>query len=190
MIPDLQLATAARAMPGERACGDRVAHWEDGDDLLVAVVDGLGHGPHAAAAADAAVEYVEAHRGEPLDRIISGCDAAIRKTRGVVMTLVRVRQSTGDAWHAGVGNVEAHLVGGADAPLLTTPGVVGTRLRSVRERHCALGPGTTLSRHTDGISGRFRARDLHGRDADAIVRDLLAHHAKDHDDAGCAVLVR
>ncbi|MCB9568710.1 MAG: protein phosphatase 2C domain-containing protein [Myxococcales bacterium] len=188
MIDGVEIAAAVRAMPGERACGDRAVYWRDEDVLLVAVIDGLGHGPHAATAAEAAVAYVAEHRAESLEQIVTGCDRALRGTRGVVMTLLRLRESTGECWHLGVGNVEARIIG-ADAPLLTSPGVVGARLRQVRLRSFVLARGVTVILYTDGISSRFPIRELQGRGAEAIVRVLLTEHAKDHDDAGCAVLV-
>lgn len=189
MSVDPQIAFAVRPMPGEQACGDLAAVWDDGDAVLVAVIDGLGHGPLAAAASEAAAAYVSAHRSEGLVALISGCDRAIRATRGVVMTLLRLTRSTGAACHAAIGNVEARLVSDVDVPLLTTPGVVGARLRRLTERNFVLSRGSTLILYTDGVSSRFRADELHGRSAEAIVRELLRHHAKDHDDAGCAVIV-
>ncbi|MCA9659376.1 MAG: SpoIIE family protein phosphatase [Myxococcales bacterium] len=189
MSLELEIATVFRAMPGERACGDRAVRWEDGDDVLVAVVDGLGHGPHAEIAAVAAVDYIAEHRDAGLDPLIHGCDKALRGTRGAVLTLVRIRRSTGEAWHAAIGNVEARFVGSGDVPLLTTPGVVGARIRKIRERAFEFCAGSTLIIHTDGISSRFRLGELHGQSAEAIARTLLRDHAKDHDDAGCAVIV-
>ncbi|MEZ4379747.1 MAG: SpoIIE family protein phosphatase [Nannocystaceae bacterium] len=189
MSLSLEIATVFRAMPGEHACGDRAVRWEDDDDVLIAVVDGLGHGPHAEDAAVAAVEYIEEHRRDALEAIIQGCDKAIRGTRGAVLTLVRIRRSSGEAWHAAIGNVEARFAGSGDVPLLTTPGVVGARVRKIRERAFEFLPGSTLILHTDGISSRFPFGELHGQSAAAIARVLLHEHAKDHDDAGCAVVV-
>lgn len=185
----LQVACTTRPMPGERACGDRAASWDDGEHLLVAVIDGLGHGPAAAAAAEAAERHIAAHREETLGDLLRGCDAALRSTRGAVMTLVRICRSTGAGEYAAVGNVEARVVGAGDVPLIPTPGVVGMRLHAVRERRFTLTAGCTLVLFTDGVSSRFRLADLHGRPATAIARELLAAHAKDHDDAGCAVVV-
>lgn len=185
----LQVACAARPMPGERACGDRAATWDDGEVVVIAVIDGLGHGPAAAAAAEAAERYIADHRGEALTALLRGCDAALRGTRGAVMTVIRIRRRDGAAEYAGIGNVEARVIGAGDVPLIPTPGVVGMRLQAVRERRFTLQAGCTLVLFTDGISSRFRLAELHGRPATAIARDLLAAHAKDHDDAGCAVVV-
>ncbi|MEZ4453853.1 MAG: SpoIIE family protein phosphatase [Nannocystaceae bacterium] len=189
MSLSLQVACAARPMPGERACGDRAVTWDDGEVVVVAVIDGLGHGPAAASAAEAAVSHIADHLGEPLTELLRGCDAALRGGRGVVATVVRIRRSNGAAEYIAVGNVEARIAGGGDVPLIPTPGVVGMRLQALRERAFTLRAGCTLVIYTDGISSRFRLDELHGRPAAAIVRTLLAEHAKNHDDAGCAVVV-
>ena len=45
------VAHLSQPKPGEKANGDAVLVRRDGDALMLAVVDGLGHGPIAAEAA-------------------------------------------------------------------------------------------------------------------------------------------
>ncbi len=189
MSLEIDVAIRHRPMPGEEKCGDRALSWVDGNMHLIAVIDGLGHGPLAALAADAAATYLHEQRKLELTALFAGCDRALRNTRGAMLTVVRIDQSTGRAWHAAIGNVEARLVGPGDVPLLTTPGIVGARSRSVNVRSFELLPGSTLILHTDGISNHFPITQLHGRQARVIADELLREHAKDHDDAGCAVIV-
>ncbi|MCA9719278.1 MAG: SpoIIE family protein phosphatase [Myxococcales bacterium] len=184
----IELGTAIRALPGERACGDAIAVHDSKDLLFTALIDGLGHGPGAARASIAACEYIADHWREPLDRLIEGCDRAIRPTRGVVMTIVTIERETGRVRHAAVGNVELKYHGAGEIHLLTSPGVVGTRLRKVVVREAQLRPGDTLVMFTDGISSRFDLSTLAGRGAQEIADFLLANHAKEHDDAGCVVI--
>ncbi len=49
---------------GERANGDAVLVRSSGDLLLLAVIDGLGHGPVAAEAAQAAITALNAQKLE------------------------------------------------------------------------------------------------------------------------------
>src|SRR5262249_52485519 len=73
----------------------RAKHWneENGDafvvkaheqELLVGLIDGLGHGGPAHQAALAAQNYVERHFDLPLDQVFLGAGRACRGTRGVV----------------------------------------------------------------------------------------------------------
>jgi len=185
----LDVVTRCRPMPGEVECGDRAVSWEDGAVLLIAVIDGLGHGPKAALAAAAAVETIEEHRALELGALFAACDAALRATRGAVMTIVRIDRATGRAWHAAIGNVEARIVGSGDVPMIPTPGVLGARARAVRVRPFEWCAGSTLVVHTDGISSRISLDRMQGRAAEAIADELLTVHAKEHDDAGCAIVV-
>ena len=185
----VEVATLYRPMPGEQECGDRALSWSSGDRLLVAVIDGLGHGPFAALAAEAAVKFIEANRDLDLKPLFTGCSEALRATRGVVMTVIQVDRATGQAWHAAIGNVEARIHGSGDVPLITTPGVIGARMRTLRVRPFELRPGSTLIVHTDGISSRFPFERMLRRRATSVADELLRDYAKEHDDAGCAVLV-
>ena len=189
MSLEIDVAIRHRPMPGEEKCGDRALSWVDGNTHLIAVIDGLGHGPLAALAADAAASYLHQARELELAKLFAGCDKALRNTRGAMLTVVRIDQSSGCAWHAAIGNVEARLIGPNDIALLTTPGIVGARARRVKVRSFELLPGSTLILHTDGISAHFPIAKLHGRHACAIADELLQNHAKKHDDAGCAVIV-
>ncbi|HEY3252745.1 MAG TPA: hypothetical protein VGJ91_02315, partial [Polyangiaceae bacterium] len=72
---------------------------------LIAVIDGLGHGPEAAAAARAAAAILHARAELSVQELLELCHEGLRKTRGAVMTLASLdtRSSTIDC--CGVGNV-------------------------------------------------------------------------------------
>jgi len=82
--PLLQYWVAGRPIPGEHECGDQfvVAGFEGG--ALAAVIDGLGHGEHAAEAARHAVSVLAAHAGEPVVALFHHCHEALRRMRGVI----------------------------------------------------------------------------------------------------------
>src|SRR5256885_9190382 len=60
----IEWGVASLALPGEAESGDRHLVKPVGTGVLVAVVDGLGHGAEAAAAAQAAVAALERHATE------------------------------------------------------------------------------------------------------------------------------
>ena len=190
MRVEAKIGTAIRALPTERVCGDAIAIHDEGGVVLAVLIDGLGHGPGAARASKAACDYISEHRGEPLKRLVEGCDRALRPTRGVVMTAVRIERATGVMQHVAVGNVEMKYMGGGDITLLTSPGVVGTRLRKVVVRRAQLAPGDLLVMFPGGISSRFDLAKITaaGQGPQALADYLLANHAKEHDDAGCVVI--
>lgn len=179
---------AVRACAGERECGDRHVVCPSKDGVLLAVVDGLGHGPAAAAAAGLAVEVLEDHRGEALSTLVERCHEALVGTRGVVMSLARVDRTSTMTW-LGVGNVEAVLVRpgerGArrEQQLLLRAGVVGFQLPSFRPAHVPLGRGDLLGLATDGVRSGF-GRCLAGtKSPQRLAETVLTEYGRTNDDA-------
>src|SRR4051812_43219309 len=68
----------SRPRPGEELNGDAYFVSEHDGELLLAVVDGLGHGRGANEAALAAVETLEQWRGEPLQELVWGVHESLR----------------------------------------------------------------------------------------------------------------
>ena len=157
----LELGIAERPLPGEARSGDRavLAGFEGG--ALVAAIDGLGHGAAAADAAAVAAEVLAERRGEEPATLIEACHAALRSTRGVVMTLAWIDLDGGRLSWTGVGDVEGRLVHAAAGPraptegALTKGGVVGYNLPSVRVTSAALAAGDVLVLATDGVGSGF-----------------------------------
>src|SRR6266404_4238309 len=100
---------ASRALPGQDVCGDLHLVKPVRDSVLLAVVDGLGHGNEAIAAARAARAALENHADEPLGELVRHCHEELVRTRGVVMTVATLSPSPGHLTWLGVGNVEAAL---------------------------------------------------------------------------------
>ncbi len=201
---------ASRARPGEKTCGDMhlVAPLPDG--VLLAVVDGLGHGAEARAAAKIAIATLQRYAGEPLSILVSRCHNALFKTRGVVMTLALLSSAEGQVSWLGVGNVEAALLraGGAsggghcvllrgmrlpgtlaevakciaDRALLRS-GIVGYRLPALRPSTRPISRGDVLIFATDGIRADFVDGLEWSNSPQALADGILERHFKGSDDA-------
>lgn len=131
------------------------------DGVLIAVVDGLGHGDEATVAARAAIDVLAGHADESLVSLVQRCHRALQHTRGVVMTLVSVDTDDHTASLLGVGNVEAVLLrANADArprreSALLRGGVVGYQLPSLQVSVVPFVPGDLLVFATDGVREDF-----------------------------------
>jgi serine phosphatase RsbU (regulator of sigma subunit) len=131
------------------------ADW-DGDVCRIAVVDGLGHGPQAAAAALAATAELAAYPGRDLAAAIQGCHEALKGTRGAALLVARIDVGARQLSVAGVGNVEAQLwQNGRTQHLLSDRGIVGAVFPHVRPVTVALEDTWLLLIYTDGIRNRF-----------------------------------
>lgn len=112
----LEWAVAGRALTGETESGDRHFVKLLSEGALVAVIDGLGHGPDAAAAAQAAVAALDElasplSAGAPsLTGIVQSCHTRLRQTRGVVASLAWLSPTDQTMTWLGVGDVEGALL--------------------------------------------------------------------------------
>lgn len=188
--PLLAYWVAARPLPGQSASGDQhvVVPFDDG--VLVAVIDGLGHGASAHAAAMAATRVLHAHAHEPLADILRRCHEALRKTRGAVMSLASFRANNTVTWLA-IGNVDALLVratppGEASqkpAAILPRGGIVGDRLPPMTPATLDVRVGDLLLMATDGIASAFVRDVCAALPPDELVQQLFLRHARENDDA-------
>jgi hypothetical protein len=185
----VEWAWAGAPIAGERESGDAhvVAAFPGG--ALVGVIDGLGHGAEAAAAASEAVRVLEVHAGEPLPALVGRCHEALRKTRGAVMSVVSFDVRASSLTWLGVGNVEALLLHGGPAArslreaISPRGGVVGYLLPSLRPATLPVVAGDTLVLATDGVRSGF-ATDLDVRGRPQVIADtILSRFARGSDDA-------
>jgi phosphoserine phosphatase RsbX len=180
---------AALPLDGQPESGDRyVVEFFPGGALL-AVIDGLGHGREAAAAATAAELILRNEPREPVISLVRRCHERLRQTRGVVMSLVSFDSSHGLMTWLGVGNARGILLRSGSAgnqsrdELLLRAGVVGGQIPALQAAVIPIACGDTLFLVTDGISGQF-AQDLVRSEAPQRTAELiLSKHAKRDDDA-------
>ena len=187
--PLIDWGVSWRALPGERESGDLhiVLPFEGG--VLLGAVDGLGHGPEAAAAARIAGNILKAHAGEPVLSLVNRCHTALRKTRGVVLSMASISTRDSLMTWAAVGNVEAVLFHGDRAAqpsrevVSARSGVVGYQLPPLRATAHPITAGDTLVFATDGIEDGFGNKmPLHLSPQEA-ASDILNRFGKDTDDA-------
>jgi phosphoserine phosphatase RsbX len=185
----LDWAVAARPLAGQPCSGDLhgVAPFPGG--VLVAVVDGLGHGPEAADVARRLIDTVEEHPGDSVEALLRRSDEALRGTRGAVVSLASFDGRRQEMTWLGLGNVEGILFRapsnarlGREA-LVLRGGVVGSRLPSIRAASLPVGPGDTLIFATDGIRADFSEHAQLGQTPRQLADRILASCAKASDDA-------
>jgi serine phosphatase RsbU (regulator of sigma subunit) len=157
----LIIRAEGRPYPGETVSGDGWAvDWDD-QACRVAVIDGLGHGPEAARAKDAAIAVLSANPTLRPDEALRRCHLALRGTRGAAISIARIEPLVQRLVYAGVGNVEARLWrDGEQVRPVALRGIVGAALPTIRTFEYSLSDEWTLLLHTDGISARFAGPDV------------------------------
>jgi phosphoserine phosphatase RsbX len=189
MASIIECGVAFRARRGEAGCGDVHVVAARPDGVLVAAVDGLGHGKEAEVAATAATSCLQAHAYDRLEALFARCHETLRSTRGAVMsaaTFDRARDSM--AWLA-VGNVVGVLLrrqadGWREHTLLQRSGVLGSGvLPAAGVEVLRVAGGDTLVFATDGIERDFDRELVVSRAPQRAAETILARYAKSDDDA-------
>jgi phosphoserine phosphatase RsbX len=179
---------AEASFPNEPESGDRHVVQPSADGVLIAAMDGAGHGAEAAAAAKIAAATLEAFAAESPTALVLRCHEELKRTRGVVMTLAYVHLRDRTLTWLGVGNVEAVLFHADHARTrpkraLLCAGVIGYQLPALRAEVIPLKPFDILIMATDGISPDFAEGLALDGDPQHIANHILAGHLKGTDDA-------
>jgi hypothetical protein len=186
--PVIAWGWAGQALEVESGDLHVVAPFEGG--ALVALIDGLGHGPEAASAALAAAAVLGAHAGEPVGVLVQRCHDALRKTRGAVLSVASFRACDSSVTWLGVGNVDAIVVDGRGnrrAAICSRGGVVGYQLPALCSATVEVYSGDVLVMVTDGIHSGFLAGLACDGSPQAIAESILDRFAKGSDDAHVVV---
>ncbi len=189
----LDRGTAGVAHEGEVRSGDLAVFVPTAAGGLACVIDGLGHGPEAADAAELCADVVRANAEAGARELMVACHEALLTTRGVVMTVAWFDLERSQLSWAGVGNVDARLVRSGpeqrEDVALVFGGVLGYRMPQVRAATMRLERGDVLIMITDGIDPAISSALASGGAAQALADRILASHGKGTDDA-LAVVVR
>jgi len=187
----LEWGVATLTLAGQSESGDLHLVREVGGGVLVAVVDGLGHGEEAGAAAKVAVATLDRFAREPVASLVQRCHEALLGTRGVVMSVAYFDPDRDAMTWIGLGNVEGVLVHenwaerSSRTSLVTRGGIVGSKgdLPPIRPWVIPVQARDLLVFATDGIRGGF-SEEISRRDAPQQIADLLlARYGKGTDDA-------
>ena len=176
------------AAPGENVCGDAWASIENDDRSFILVVDGLGHGPPAANAAEEAVRVFRGQRAQEPDQIIESIHAALRSTRGAAVAIARLDRVAREVRYAGVGNISAMVLNthtGATTSMVSQNGTIGYTIRKLQVFEYPWTEDSLLLMHSDGLATHWnldRYLGLWQRHPGLIAGVLYREHKRGRDD--------
>jgi phosphoserine phosphatase RsbX len=186
-VPLVEYGIAKSILPGQGESGDCHLVCLSGNGILIAAVDGIGHGEEAASAAEMAIGILKENPEEPAISLVERCHESLRSTRGVVMSLAFIDPAHGMLTWLGVGNVQGVLVragaGMAKEELLLRGGVIGAQLPALQAAVLPVGKGDTVLFATDGIRTEF-VEGLSAMEAPQRAADrILKQYGRGNDDA-------
>jgi negative regulator of sigma-B (phosphoserine phosphatase) len=175
----VEYGVAKYVLPGQEESGDYHLVCCSRNGILIAAIDGIGHGEEAANAARTAAALLRSSPDEPILSLVEHCHEKLRATRGVVLSLACIDPENGMMTWLGVGNVQGVLMraeakqGTVQESLLLRAGVVGSQLPALQATVLPIVRGDTLFFATDGVRGDFSstlsARENPQRAADRIL---------------------
>ncbi|MEJ8858147.1 ATP-binding SpoIIE family protein phosphatase [Variovorax robiniae] len=181
------------AAPGETVCGDSWAVRLHGNKAQIMVADGLGHGPQAAEASQAALHVFETATGAP-HAILERAHTLMRSTRGAAVAIAELDANAGSLLFAGAGNIAGRLLSGVDdRSLLSQHGTLGVQIRKLSDASYPWPDHAMVVLHSDGITSRWNidgARGVLQQDPVLIAGWLLRNNLRGRDDATVVVIKR
>jgi anti-sigma regulatory factor (Ser/Thr protein kinase) len=183
----LEIGVVIDTYPGESVCGDGwvAINGRKGDTLLL--VDGSGHGPHAAYAAATAAQAFADNIDKGCVPIVEAIHRALAPTRGAALAVARIDSDARVVRFVGVGNIGAVLANGGEARRMASyNGTAGHIAPRIREFTYPFTGKPLVILHSDGLSARWEIAAYPGLAAGhpSLVAGLLfRHHRRDRDDA-------
>jgi negative regulator of sigma-B (phosphoserine phosphatase) len=193
--PIAEYGVAKFALPGQSESGDRHLICSNHDGVLIAAIDGIGHGEEAANAAKVAASVLENNANEPIISLAQLCHEELRPTRGVVLSLASIDASHGMMTWLGVGNVQGVLMranaknGSVQEMLMLRGGVAGSQLPPLQAAVLPVSNGDTLVFVTDGVRVEF-TESLFGLEGPQRAADRILERYRTGNDDALVLLAR
>jgi anti-sigma regulatory factor (Ser/Thr protein kinase) len=187
-----QLGVVCLPMAGEDISGDAWAVCGDADHLMAVVADGLGHGPDAALASEAATTLLKNCSALPPGLFMQDLHTALQRTRGAAVGVARMECRADRVLFAGVGNIASCIVDPRGRQqLISHNGIVGSNIRKVQEVVSPWGPDSTLILHSDGLASKWNLDQYPGllaKPPPLIAAILYRDFSRKRDDVAVLVI--
>lgn len=185
----LDWVIASSPKEGEQECADLCMIQQNSDQVLLAVVDGLGHGDEAMFASRKVINYLKSSANNSLISLIENCHEELKGTRGVVLSIARIDFRKSELAWLSVGNVEGLLMckdeqnNNLYRQLILRSGVVGYKLPSLNISSETITGGDTLLFITDGVKSEYMEMLNYNRSLDDFVKNTAKNYFKNTDDS-------
>ncbi|MFD2166115.1 SpoIIE family protein phosphatase [Thalassotalea euphylliae] len=186
-----KVATRNRAKYGEIVSGDKVVVRQLEQKLLLAVIDGVGHGAEADKVSKILARYLlQLETLESPSAMIDAMDKISHPCIGASVGLAIVDENSHRVDFAGVGNIAAYVMGANSESFASRDGTVGCHSRIPLAQSKNLSAGDLIVMHSDGIQSRLLRQfdsDYLKASVEQILSYIFSNFEKNYDDASCIV---
>lgn len=186
----IKVGMVNRPYPGQENSGDLPFLYSRDGELLIGLIDSLGHGNTAHAGSLRIKDFLDAHWHTDLTKLLDSLHAATTGGVGAAIGLAHVSLESGAMTWAGVGNVLGNISGSASMRLVNRDGVLGQHYRTPVLQEAVLSQGDKVVLVSDGMQERLFTNCSSSEFAQPpgeLAQFLLRHFGKPYDDASCLV---
>jgi anti-sigma regulatory factor (Ser/Thr protein kinase) len=178
--------------PGESVCGDTAAIVMRPDGTVgILLADGLGHGPHAAAASQEAARLFRKHPEATPAAVLPILHAGLRATRGAALATASIDPHARRVTYGGIGNIAGFISDtGGTRRMVSHSGTAGHTAGRMQEFHYPVHGRPVLVMYSDGLATSWSPEchpGLYELDPTLIAGVLYRDHARGRDDASVVV---
>ncbi len=188
------VAGICRPAPREEMCGDAWLAIEREGELAVFLADGLGHGPLAADAANAAIGVFREQAFADAVSLMKLVDMKLRGSRGAAAAIAKCDLKNRSLSCVGVGNIAGSIqaIGeGKARGLVSHNGAVGVEAKRIQEFTYPIPDRALILLHSDGLRTRWDLSAYPGlllRHPGVIAGVLYRDFARGSDDLTIVVI--
>jgi len=186
------LGAVCLPIASETVCGD-AWHMQAGVGAAsLMVADGLGHGPDARIASQAAVDVLKREGVMSPVRAMELAHTALRNTRGAAAAAMQIDLTQQNMRFVGVGNIAASIqTADGRRQMMSHNGIVGNNVRKLQEFSFPWEREALLIVHSDGLGSHWDLRTYPGLEyghPSLIAAVLYRDHARGRDDVTIIVV--
>jgi anti-sigma regulatory factor (Ser/Thr protein kinase) len=150
--------------PGETVSGDAWGILLFKGRVQVMVVDGLGHGPGAAAAAHEAVRAFTENPELSSEEAMHKLHSRLKSTRGAAVAVAEIERNESKVRYVGIGNIFGRIArsGEKTRSLVTMNGTLGHTVSRVQSFQYPWEAGSVLIMNSDGLLSNWDLSDYPG----------------------------
>jgi anti-sigma regulatory factor (Ser/Thr protein kinase) len=188
----MEFGAVCLALAGEVECGDTWRIADEGSNMALLVVDGLGHGALAATAARAAADLFGSRPFDPPSETMQNLHRGLTGGRGAVAACALLYAPQSRVEYAGVGNISGCIVRrDGSQGMVSYNGSLGVLTSRTRQFTYDWPADSLVVMHSDGLSARWDLAAhprLFTQHAGVIAAVLYREAARKRDDATVLVV--
>jgi anti-sigma regulatory factor (Ser/Thr protein kinase) len=190
--PGWEIGVVIDCHPGESLCGDNWAATVDRSSATLLVVDGSGHGPLAARAAETAIRIFGDNFDKDCVSLVAAIHRGLAPTRGAALAVARIDATARLLRFVGIGNISGVVANdGRFRRLASYNGTAGHVVSQIREFTYPFVENPLVILHSDGVSPKWDIDTYPGlmRNHPSLVAGVaFRDHRRDRDDAAVVAI--